>query len=594
MEEKDLGHLPSWNLKNLYSDFKDIQIDLDIENLEKKVEIFIKEYDGIISKIQADGLYVAVTQYEEIEKILTKLYVFAYLSFTVDMSCDDAKILLQKIKDKYSDVVSKLSFLSIQINEISDEKFNEIIQSGKQIIKYQPYLRDIRRFKNHILSQEIESLIIQKDNSGINAIVRLFDEHETRLRFNINNKILTLSQAMDLLSNKDREIRKEAGIEIGKVFKNNAWFYAIIMNTIAKEKSTMNDLRQYPLPISSRNLANFIEDDVVDCLINSVKHRYPSISHRYYKLKCKLLGVEKLNFYDRNAPIFVNDDKTYTFDDAKNIVLRSYYAFSNEIGDIVKKFFDEEWIDAKPAEFKSSGAFCCSSTSDLNPYIMMNFMGKARDVATLAHELGHGVHMYLSRIQGQLMQDTPLTLAETASIFGEQLTFRELLKGATSKNEKMSLLCQKIEDMINTVIRQIAFCEFEIKIHNARKTSELTESQIGDIWMDIQSKSLGQHVILDENYKYYWTYISHFIHSPFYVYAYAFGDLLVNSLYKVYTMGDVENFPHKYIEMLSTGGTLHHSDLLAPFNLSAKDQDFWNLGLDVIEEMINQVEIMIE
>ncbi len=585
--------LPTWNLNDLYAGSSDENIENDRVKLRGVVEDFSSKYRGFVGKMHADGLHEMLVQYEEIEKLLAKIYVFSYLNYVTDMSLSSAKVLLQSASDMASEIAAKLTFLSIEIIGISDEKFANIVASDGKITKYLPYLRDIRKFKAHMLSEEMEGFVVQKNASGIGAVVRLFDEFESKLRFNISGKSHTLTESLDMLSRDDREVRKEAALEIARVFKENSWFYSIILNSVAKDKSLMDKYRNYAAPISSRNLANFIEDDVVECLINSVQNRYSSISHRYYKIKASLLNLPRLEFYDRNAPLAIpGSERIYTFEEAKEIVISAYKAFSPEISQIVQMFFDNNWIDARPGEAKNSGAFCCPSTSDLHPYILMNFMGKARDIATLAHELGHGVHMYLSRKQGQLMQDTPLTLAETASIFGEQLTFREMLNRTNSKEEKIKLLCGKIDDTINTVIRQIAFCQFEIAVHNKRKNSELTHEEICDIWMEIQGKSLGEYVNCPEEYRYFWVYVSHFIHSPFYVYAYAFGDLLVNSLYQAYSQGSVENFQEKYIEMLSAGGTLHHTDLLKPFNLSAKDQNFWNMGLDIIENMINELEVL--
>lgn len=585
--------LPLWDLSDLYSNAKDEKIQKDIDTLKKLAEDFTSQYNGVISKMHGDGLCDAIIKYEEIEKILAKLYSFAYLTYVTDVSSQDSRVLLQKIKDTLSEISAKLVFFQLDITKIEDSHYENIVNNAGKIEKYLPYLRDIRKFKNHTLSEEMEGFSIQKDSAGIGMIVRLFDEHEARLRFKINQKTMTLAESLNCLSDKNPEIRKEAGLEIGKIFKENAWFYSTIINSIAKDKSVMDQYRKYQKSIAARNIANFIEDEVVETLISSVSNKYSSISHRYYKIKAKLLNLPKLNFYDRNAPILVDNDKKYTFDEAKSIVLKAYNSFHPEIGKIIAMFFDKNWIHAEPGEYKNSGAFCCSTTSDLHPYIMMNFMGKARDVSTLAHELGHGVHMYLSRQNGQLMQDTPLTLAETASIFGEQLTFQEMLNNVVSKEERLALLCQKVEDMINSVIRQIAFCQFETKLHNKRKIAELTEDEICDIWLEVQTSSLGEYVDCSGDYRYFWSYISHFIHSPFYVYAYAFGDLLVNSLYQNYLTGNIENFQEKYITMLSKAGTLHHSDLLQPFGLSAKDQNFWNSGLAVIENMINEIETLI-
>lgn len=588
-----MNNLPKWDLSPLYLGIEDNNISQDIEILEKKTKDFAKNYNGFISDMHADGLYIAISEYEIIENISTKLYTFAFLQYVTDLTNENVVAFLQKIKDKLTDISTNLTFFSLQINNLSDEDFDKLIKQDGKISQYVDYLKNIRRFKKHNLSNEIENLIINKDSSGISQIIRLFDEHSARLKFNIDGKSLNLSAAIELLSSGSGDMRKNAAGEISKVFGENAWFYGIILNTVAKDKSIDDNLRYYKSPISSRNLSNFIEDDVVECLINSVKSRYPQISHRYYKLKAKLMNKEFLEYYDRNAPISVADDKIFTFDQAREIVLDSYYGFNEEIGKIVESFFANKLIDAEPSPFKMSGAFCHPNATEHNPYIMLNYFGKTRDVSTMAHELGHGVHMQLSRKCGQLMQHAPLTLAETASLFGEQLVFERLLKTSISDKEKIAILSNKIEDSINTVIRQISFCDFENTIHKERARGELTTSKISSIWLETQRDSLGEYVKLSNEYSNYWCYVSHFIHAPFYVYSYAFGNLLVNSLYNCYKNEKVQNFSTKYIELLSSGGKVHHSDALKPFGLNAKDQDFWLSGLSLIEKLIDDLEFIV-
>lgn len=581
--------LPRWNLKDLYDSLGDESIDKDIKILEDLVSDFCINYKGTIENLHSDGFYFAIVKFEEIEKIITRLYCFAYLNYVTDVTDVNCSKFLQKIKDLIGDISSKLAFFRVEINRISDENFENLLKT-ENVLKYSAYLRDVRKFKDHMLSEELENFLTKKDISGIGTIVRIFDEHQAHLRFKIDEKELSIAEAIDLLSNQDKETRKNAAIKIGKVFSRNSWLYSIIINAIAKDKMTMDEFRKYKSPISSRNISNLIEDKIVETLIDSVKEKYFSISHKYYKIKAKLLGQDRLNHWDRNAPIPVLDDRKFTFEKAREIVLQAYNKFSPEIGKIADEFFEKKWIDAEPGKNKYSGAFCCSTTSDLHPYVLMNYMGKARDISTLAHELGHGIHMYLSRKNGQLMQDAPLTFSETASIFGEELVFDELLKMCNSKEEKLSMLCQKVDDSINTIIRQVAFCTFEKKIHDQRKICELSVEEISDIWIKVQSESLGDGVILDDDYKYYWSYISHFIHSPFYVYAYAFGNLLVNSLYYLYKSGSFENFQEKYTEMLSFAGTKHHSDLLKPFNLDISKKEFWQFGLKHLEDLVNEIE----
>jgi oligoendopeptidase F len=358
---------------------------------------------------------------------------------------------------------------------------------------------------------------------------------------------------------------------------------------LIKEKEVEDKWRQYKKPVSSRNRVNQVEDEVVDALVGTVTKNYQKLSHRYYALKAKWFDVSQLNYWDRNAPIPGEDDAIISWKEAKEIVLNSYNTFSPHLATIGEQFFDKNWIDASPRAGKASGAFSHPTVPSVHPYILMNYQGKSRDVMTLAHELGHGIHQVLAGRQGHLMADTPLTLAETASVFGEMLTFQSMLKNKTSPEQRRLMLASKVEDMLNTVVRQIAFHEFETHLHDERRSGELTPDDIGEIWMKIQKKSLGPAIKLDPNYSAFWSYIPHFIHSPFYVYAYAFGDCLVNSLYAVYEESE-SGFTEKYIEMLSAGGTLRHKELLSPFNLDAGNPEFWEKGLSMIEGFIDELD----
>ncbi len=588
-----MSNLPKWNLKTMYDAINDPRVERDLTKAANDAKSFASDYENMIKNLQPDGIFTALEKYEEINNLTAKLYVFAFLNYVTNISNQESSSFLQKIKDSLTKITVTLSFFTIQINEITDENFKKIMENEGKISKYKPYLRDVRRFQKHILSKEKEDILIQKDSTGIEQIIRIFDEHLAHLKFNIDSKPVNLSSALEMLSSHDPEKRKQAGLELGRVLDENAWFYSVIFNVIAKNQSVDDGLRDYEKPVSSRNLSNFIEDEVVACLANSVKKRYSSIAHKYYQIKAKLLNKEKIEFYDRNAPINVGEERSYSFDEAKKIVLEAYYDFSQEIGKIAEKFFDEKWIDAEVSEFKMSGAFCHPNAVELNPYVMMSYFGKVRDISTLAHELGHGIHMYLSRNCGILMQNTPLTIAETASLFGEQLVFEKMLKSAISKEDKVAILSQKIEDTINTIVRQISFFDFETKIHEKRKHGELKTEEIGEIWIETQRNSLGDSINLPKEYQNYWAYISHFIHSPFYVYSYAFGNLLVNALFNCYKKEMVSDFSTKYIEMLSSGGKLHHGELLSPFGLNAKDENFWNLGLDLAEDMIKDLELVI-
>ncbi len=448
----------------------------------------------------------------------------------------------------------------------------------------------MRSFKEYQLSEELEKFSLEKNITGRGAFVRLFDETVNNLKFSYRGKILNSQEIFNLMSNADEKIRKDAAKSIGKTFEENAKIFAFITNILAKDKSIDDVWRGFKNPMSARNLSNFVEDEVVDILIKTVKKNYAEISHRYYKIKAEILGKKSLNYWDRNAPLSEDENKIISWDEARNLVLSAYEEFSPQMRKIGEVFFEKNWIDAEVKSGKDSGAFSHPTVPSVHPYILMNYQGKVRDVMTLAHELGHGIHQYLAREQGHLMSSTPLTLAETASVFGEQLTFQKILKNEKDLKKKKLIIASKVEDMINTVVRQIAFLEFEKKVHDARKNGEISLENLCGFWMEIQRESLGAVFKFDEEYRFFWSYIPHFIHSPFYVYAYAFGDCLVNSLYGIYKSGKVKNFEEKYLEMLSAGGVKHHKEMLEPFNLSIHDPKFWQSGLDVIINYINQLE----
>lgn len=482
-----------------------------------------------------------------------------------------------------------MNFFELEINQIADKKLSSLIKSNKTLQLYHPYLRDVRVFKEHQLSEDLEKLLLEKSSTSNAAWSRLFDETINNLKFPFDKKILNSQEAFDLLSNKDEKIRRKAAKVIGKTLQENSKTLAYITNILAKDKDISDKWRKFEKPISSRNLNNFIEDKVVESLIKTVKKNYPAISHRYYKIKAKILGKKKLHYSDRNAPISPAENKLISWDQAKEIVSGAYNSFSPRLAKLGQKFFDNSWIDVGVKNGKDSGAFAHPTVPSVHPYLMLNYQGKVRDVMTLAHELGHGVHQLLSAKQGYLMSSTPLTLAETASVFGEQLTFQEILRREKDDKKRKLIIAGKVEDMINTVMRQIAFLDFEIKVHNERKKGEISIEKLNQFWMEVQKESLGDVFTFDKEYGYYWSYIPHFIHSPFYVYSYAFGDCLVNSLYGVYK-SNPKGFEEKYFTMLEAGGTLHHKDLLAPFGLSATKADFWQKGLDVIISYIDELE----
>jgi oligoendopeptidase F len=446
----------------------------------------------------------------------------------------------------------------------------------------------LRKEKPYQLSDDLERLFHEKGMTGRAGWSRLFSETMTALRFEVDGQPLTIEPALNLLVSPDEAVRRKGAAVLTRVFRENVRLFTLITNTLAKDKEISDRWRGFPDVASDRHLANNVEPEVVEAMVSAVRSRYAAISHRYYAMKARWLGKEKLEYWDRNAPL-TETDRKIPWGEAQEIVLGAYERFSPDLAGIARTFFDKGWIDAPVREGKGPGAFSHPTVPSAHPYIMMNYLGKPRDVMTLAHELGHGAHQVLANGQGVLMSATPLTLAETASVFGEMLTFKAILASANTPKEKKLLMAQKVEEKINTVMRQVAFYQFERHVHSERRAGELTSERLGEIWMEVQAESLGPSIRLGDGYEVYWAYIPHFIHSPFYVYAYAFGDCLVNSLYAVYEKSEA-GFQERYLEMLKAGGTKHHKELLAPFGLDASDPGFWAMGLDVIEAMIGELE----
>lgn len=589
MSKAKVAHLPEWDLRDFYRSPASPELERDIGMLEKLCAGFKKSYGAGVAALSPEQFGRAIVQYEAIQELSGKIGSYASLLYAKNMTDAQNAQFYQNMQEKLTVLSSQVLFFTLSINKLSDKEFEAKLKAPTAK-KYEPWLRDLRVYKPYQLSDEAEKMLLEKHVTGRAAWNRLFDETIASLRFPIGGKQLSEPQAFNLLSSPDPKQRKQAGEAIGKVFKENAKLFTLITNTLAKDKEIEDNWRGFAKPISSRNVSNYIEDEVVDALIAAVRKSYPKLSHRYYKLKAKWLGQKHLNYWDRNAPLSQGDNQTYSWGEAKELVLSAYTQFSPQLAKLGKQFFDKPWIDAAVTPGKSPGAFAHPAVRSVHPYLLLNFIGKPRDVMTLAHELGHGVHQYLSYKQGTLMSDTPLTLAETASVFGEQLTFREMVRREKNDKARKFLIAAKVEDMLNTVVRQIAFCEFEKRVHGERKAGELSTERICQIWLEVQGESLGPALKFSGDYQYYWTYIPHFIHSPFYVYAYAFGDCLVNSLYAVYQSGKVKDFEKKYLAMLEAGGTLRHKELLAPFGLNASKPDFWQQGLNIISGMIDELE----
>ena len=583
-----LADLPEWDLSDLYSGRDSEALKRDLVQLASDAEAFRGRYQGHLADLSGAALGAAIETYERLQEQSGRIISYASLVHAGDLADSEIGRFFQTMQERINAVSTTLLFFTLGLNRINDADL-AAKQADPALARYRPWLRDTRAFRPHQLSDEIEKLLHEKYVAGRAAWTRLFDETIANLRFPIGDKELTEAEALNLLSDRDRETRHEAALVIGDVLGKNARTFALITNTLAKDKEIEDRWRRFARPISSRNLANFVEDEVVDALIAAVRDSCPRLAHRYYKLKAGWFGVAQLPFWDRNAPLPEDEDREIPWCEAEETVLSAYGALSPELAAIGRRFFAGRWIDAPVRPGKASGAFAHPTVPSAHPYLLLNYQGRVRDVMTLAHELGHGVHQVLAAKQGYLMADTPLTLAETASVFGETLTFRSLLARETDPRRRKIMLAAKVEDMLNTVVRQIAFASFEIKVHDERREAELTPDKLGEIWLEVQRESLGPALSLDDPYRYYWTYIPHFIHTPFYVYAYAFGDCLVNSLYAVYQDAH-QGFTEKYLELLKAGGTLRHGDLLAPFGLDAANPFFWSKGLSVIAGFLDELE----
>lgn len=589
MENNNLGEMPTWDLSSLYSSMDDKNIDGDIKRLNKMVDDF-QSYRGKIKYLNGKQLYQAIIEFENIEELSSKLMSYAYLKYSENLSVPENIAFNQKITETITDLSSKTLFFMLELNKLPESKLNKLYAESKSLQVYRPFINDSRVLLPHQLDEQLERLMLEKNITGRGAWSRLFDETIDNIEFEYNGKKYNQSEMLQMMNGSDEKVRKETSKIFGETLAKNGKLFAYITNTLAKDKEINDRWRNFKTPISARNLGNLIDDDVVESLRNTVKKNYKNTSHRYYKWKAKQLGKEKLHYYDRNAPLPFKDNDNYSYDDAKKIVLSSYSQFSPKMAEIADSFFKNNLIDVPTRQGKRGGGFMMPTTSKTPPYILLNYVGQTRDVMTLAHELGHGIHQTLSNSNGFLMSQAPLTLAETASVFGEQLTFRKLLNDEKDINRKKAILAGKIEDMINTLVRQIAFLEFETRVHNERKNGEIPLERLNQIWLDVQKESLGEdNFIFDDEYQNYWMYIPHFIHSPFYVYSYAFGDSLVNTLYSIYQQSP-NGFEEKYLELLKSGSTKRYDELLKPFNLNPKDPHFWQKGIDVLSGLIDELE----
>ncbi|WP_434055410.1 MAG: M3 family oligoendopeptidase [Roseibium sp.] len=587
----DLGALPEWDLTDLYAAMDAPEIERDLKESLERAKTFEASYKGRLAELAKDNvpaLVTAIRAYEDLEDLMGRLISFAGLVYAGNTIDPAAQKFYGDVQEQITTASSHLLFFGLELNTVDDAAVDAAL-GDSQLEHYRPWIEDLRKGKPYQLEDRVEQLFHEKSVTGSNAWNRLFDETMAALTFNVEGEKLAIEPTLNLLVDPSADKRRQAFQALNETFSGNLRTFALITNTLAKDKEISDRWRNFKDIADSRHLANRVERDVVDALVAAVRDAYPRLSHRYYKLKAGWLGTDQLNSWDRNAPLPEADTRVIPWDEARQTVLSAYDAFSPQMSEIAGRFFDKGWIDAPARSGKAPGAFAHPTVPSAHPYVLVNYQGKIRDVMTLAHELGHGVHQVLAGHNGPLMAPTPLTLAETASVFGEMLTFKSLLAKADNPQTRKIMLASKAEDMINTVVRQIAFYSFERKVHTERRNGELTADKIGELWMSVQGESLGPAIKLNEGYETFWTYIPHFIHSPFYVYAYAFGDCLVNSLFAVYEDAET-GFQEKYFELLKAGGTKHHSELLAPFGLSATDPDFWKKGLSVIERIIDELE----
>ncbi len=586
----DFGDLPDWDLTDLYAAPDAPEVTRDMDWLKAACADFAARYEGKLGTLDAAQMLVCVTAYEDIERIAGRLMSYAGLRYYQN-TLDPARAkFMSDCQDKVTDYTTPLVFFSLEFNRIDDDAYAALFADAG-LARYKPVFDRMRAMKPHQLSDELERFLHDQSVVGASAWNKLFDETMAGLGFEVEGETLSLEATLNLLTDTDRRRREAAARELARVFHANIKLFSRVHNTLAKEKEITDRWRKMPTPMHGRHLSNHVEPEVVEALRNAVVAAYPKLSHRYYALKARWMGLDKLQVWDRNAPLPMEEKRTVRWEDACKLVLEAYAGFDPKMAELAQPFFTDGWIDAGVKPGKAPGAFAHPTVTDVHPYVMLNYLGKPRDVMTLAHELGHGVHQRLAAGQGELLSSTPLTLAETASVFGEMLTFRKLLESAKTQAERKVLLAGKVEDMINTVVRQIAFYDFEVKLHHARRQGELTPEDIGALWMSVQGESLGPAFEFMDGYETFWAYIPHFVHSPFYVYAYAFGDGLVNALYAVYEEGD-PGFQEKYFEMLKAGGSKHHKELLAPFGLDASDPAFWDKGLGMIAGFIDELEAM--
>ena len=584
---------PTWDLTDLYDGIADGAIAADIAACRQEAEQLEAAWQGRLADVDGAALAGLIADYERILEMLGKTQSHAQLLFAASTTDSQIARHHQSIREASADIGARLLFIELELAALDDAHVTQLLDTPALAV-WQPWLRRVRAWAPHQLAPDMERMLAERAPSGRGAWVRLFDETAAALRFPFGGADVTEAEILNALSSPNGDERRTAGESLSTTMKDNERLLSLVLNTIAKDKEVEDRWRGFARPVDSRNLDNDVDDDTVDALVGAVDSRNADLAHRYYRLKAGWMGGETINWWDRNAPLPGGDDRQFSWDEARQLVLGSFAGFDQQMAEQAEPFFSRNWIDAEPRAGKSSGAFSHPVTPSAHPYILMNFSGKSRDVMTLAHEMGHGIHQRLAADRGYLMSDTPLTLAETASVFAEMLAFRRLVDSADDPAIRRRLLAGKVEDMLNTVVRQIAFHNFETRFHDARRNAELTAEEISDIWMETQRAALGPSVVTGDDYRPIWGYIPHFVHTPFYVYAYAFGDCLVNALWQSYQLaqagGQAADFVTGYRNLLQAGGTERYDVALQRFDLDPRDPAFWSLGLDMISGMIDELE----
>lgn len=580
-----------WNLNDLYKGLNDKRIKADLKLIHLNSKKFEKKYRNKIksNNLAANTLLNALKGIEKISEGLGKILSFAHLLFAGDTNNPKHGAFLQSMQEKTTEIRKLLLFFDLEWVSLSNKTAQKLI-NDKKLSGYQHFLKHERNYKNHILSEPEEKILAEKANTGSRAFSRLFDEVINNIKFDIKldgkEQSMTETEVLSLQYHPDRKTRKFATESLTDGLEKNSHILTYIFNTLVNDHSINDRLRSYPHIMASRNLSNEIDKKTVRALIDTTVKNFGMVE-TYYNLKKKLLGLKKMSEYDRYAPV-LSDDKIIKYSECKKIILEAFADFSPKMAQIAKMFFDKNWIDAELREGKRGGAFSHSTVPSVHPYVFVNYDGKIRDVMTVAHELGHGIHQYLSRKQGYFQADTPLTTAETASVFAEMLVFHKLIETQNNDKIKLALMCGKLEDIFATVFRQVVLTNFEEKLHTSRRElGELPKEKINEIWMETNKAMYGKSVELTDNYKIWWMYIPHFIHSPFYCYAYSFGELLVLSLYNKY-LNEGRSFVPKYIDMLSSGGNDVPENIVGKAGVNIKDPKFWQGGFELLDNMVEE------